>query len=74
MRSSNKGSEEWGQILGHEVMAAALPDRVLYRCHIVNFRGNSYRLRRHGELSKTIHPTATAAVSVQESPVGGRTR
>ena len=72
--TSNKGFEEWGQILGDEVMAAALLDRVLHRCHIVNIRGNSYRLRGHGELSKTIHPTAAKAVSVQESSVGGRTR
>ena len=30
--------------------------RLLHRCHIVNIRGNSYRMRRHDELSKTIHP------------------
>ena len=39
-----------------EVMAAALLDRLLHRCHIVNIRGNSYRMRRHSELSKAIHP------------------
>ena len=44
MLTSNKGFEEWGQILGDEVMAAALLDRILHRCHIVNIRGNSYRL------------------------------
>ena len=37
-------------------MAAALLDRLLHRCHIVNIRGNSYRMRRHAELSKAIHP------------------
>ena len=35
-------------------MAAALIDR----CHIVNIRGNSYRMRRHAELSKAIYPVA----------------
>ena len=54
--TSNKGFEEWGRILGDEVMAAALLDRLLHRCHIVNIRGNSYRMRRHAELSKAIHP------------------
>ena len=34
-------------------------DRLLHRCHIVNIRGNSYRMRRHAELSKAIHPLAT---------------
>ena len=54
--TSNKGFEEWGRILGDEVMAAALLDRLLHRCHLVNIRGNSYRMRRHAELSKAIHP------------------
>ncbi len=51
----NKGFEEWGQILGDEVMAAALIDRLLHHCHIVNIRGNSYRMRHHTELSKALH-------------------
>ena len=42
--TSNKGFEEWGQILGDDVMAAALIDRLLHHCHIVNIRGNSYRM------------------------------
>ncbi|WP_420463122.1 ATP-binding protein [Candidatus Palauibacter sp.] len=61
--TSNKGFEEWGRILGDEVMAAALLDRLLHRCHIVNIRGNSYRMRRHADLSKAIHPGAARDVS-----------
>ena len=38
--TSNKGFEEWGHVLGDEVMAAALIDRLLHHCHIVNIRGN----------------------------------
>ena len=53
--TSNKGFEEWGEVLGDEVMAAALIDRLLHHCHIVNIRGNSYRMRHHTELSKTLH-------------------
>lgn len=56
--TSNKGFEHWGEILHDEVMPAALLDRLLHRCHIVNIRGNSYRMRRHMELSKAIHPLA----------------
>ena len=70
--TSNKGFEEWGQILGDEVMAAALLDRILHRCHIVNIRGNSYRLRHHAELSKAIHPTAARAVGAEGSGAGRR--
>jgi len=57
--TSNKGFEEWGQIFGDEVMAAALIDRLLHHCHIVNIRGNSYRMRQHTELSKTLHAAPT---------------
>ena len=59
--TSNKGFEQWGEILHDEVMAAALLDRLLHRCHMVNIRGNSYRMRRHVQLSKAIHPTASRA-------------
>ena len=54
--TSNKGFEEWGEILGDEVMAAALIDRLLHHCHIVNIRGNSYRTRQHTDLSKVLQP------------------
>ena len=41
--TSNKGFEEWGEVFGDEVMAAALIDRLVHHCHIVTIRGNSYR-------------------------------
>jgi DNA replication protein DnaC len=52
--TSNKGFEEWGDILGDDVMAAALIDRVLHHCHLVNIRGNSYRMREHTELYRAL--------------------
>ena len=52
--TSNKGFEEWGEVLGDEVMAAALIDRILHHCHIVNIRGNSYRMRQHTELWRAL--------------------
>lgn len=52
--TSNKGFEDWGEIFGDEVMAAALIDRLVHHCHIVNIRGNSYRLRQHAELQRRL--------------------
>ena len=49
---SNKGFEEWGSVLGDEVMAVALIDRLLHHCHIVNIRGNSYRMLEHRTLMR----------------------
>ena len=43
--TTNKGFDEWGAVVGDEVMAAAMPDRLLHRCHVVNIRGSSYRMR-----------------------------
>ena len=58
--TSNKGFEEWGEIFGDDVMAAALIDRLVHHCHIVNIRGNSYRMRNHAELQgalqSALHP------------------
>lgn len=53
--TSNKGFEEWGSIFGDDVMAAALIDRLLHHCHVVNIRGNSYRMRHHAELWTTLN-------------------
>lgn len=53
--TSNKSFDEWGEVLGDEVMAAALIDRVLPHRHIVNIRGNSYRMRHHTEVWKALH-------------------
>lgn len=57
--TSNKGFEEWGDIFGDEVMAAALIDRLLHHCHIVNIRGNSYRMRHHSDLTTRREEPAT---------------
>ena len=53
--TSNKGFEEWGSIFGDDVMASALIDRLLHHCHIVNIRGNSYRMKNHSELFRTLN-------------------
>ena len=52
--TSNKGFEEWGDIFGDDVMAAALIDRLVHHCHLVTIRGNSYRMRQHTELWQTL--------------------
>ena len=63
--TSNKSFEEWGEIFGDEVMATALIDRLVHHCHIVNIRGNSYRLKNHAELyaalrsERSTHPAST---------------
>ena len=60
--------------LGDEVMAAALIDRVVHHCHIVNIRGNSYRMREHTELWRSLHhdrpePSPTSGTSPESREV-----
>ena len=43
--TSNKGFAEWGDVLGDSVIATAILDRLLHHSHVINIRGESYRLR-----------------------------
>jgi DNA replication protein DnaC len=79
--TSNKSFEEWGEVFGDEVMAAALIDRLLHHCHIVNIRGNSYRMRHHTELWRNLHALGDGSAADAAGPAakdgkskGGRTR
>jgi predicted ATPase len=45
MLTSNKGFAEWGDVLGDTVIATAILDRLLHHSHVINIRGESYRLR-----------------------------
>ena len=42
--TSNKGFAEWGELLGDTVIATAILDRLLHHSHVLNIRGESYRL------------------------------
>jgi DNA replication protein DnaC len=44
--TTNKGIQDWPEVLaGDEVLATAILDRLLHRCHVLNITGRSYRLR-----------------------------
>lgn len=43
--TANKGFGEWGDVLGDNVIATAILDRLLHHSHVINIRGESYRLR-----------------------------
>ena len=43
--TANKGFAEWGEVLGDPVVATAILDRLLHHSHVLNIRGESYRLR-----------------------------
>ncbi|MGZ3837518.1 MAG: ATP-binding protein [Flavisolibacter sp.] len=43
--TTNKKPAEWAQMLGDEVLATALLDRLLYQCEVISLNGKSYRLQ-----------------------------
>jgi DNA replication protein DnaC len=45
LMTSNKSFGEWGELMGDPVLATAILDRLLHHSHVVNIRGNSYRLK-----------------------------
>ncbi len=42
---SNKYFSDWGELLSDNVLATALLERLLHHAHVVNIRGQTYRLR-----------------------------
>lgn len=48
--TSNKSFAEWGQVLGDDVLATAILDRLLHHCHVIAINGPSYRLKDRAAL------------------------
>ena len=53
--TSNKGFAEWGELLGDTVIATEILDRLLHHSHVLNIRGESYRLRDKRQAGLTSH-------------------
>ena len=58
--TSNKSFGEWGELMGDSVLATAVFDRLLHHCHVINIRGNSYRLKE--KIKAGIYSTPSAQV------------
>jgi DNA replication protein DnaC len=43
--TSNKTFTEWGTVLGDDVLATAIIDRLLHHCDVLSINGPSYRLK-----------------------------
>jgi DNA replication protein DnaC len=68
--TSNKGFGEWGEVLGDPVIATAILDRLLHHCHVLNIRGESYRLREKkqaGLLGVSLVPGPPAGPSEEDA-------
>ncbi|MGU3587464.1 IS21-like element helper ATPase IstB [Rhodococcus sp. C26F] len=57
--TTNRGVEEWGEVLGDTTVAAAMLDRLLHRSVVLNLDGDSYRLRDHHARSENLRKATT---------------
>jgi len=60
--TSNRGFEAWGEILGDQMVAAALIGRLVHHAHIVTLKGKSYRLKERGTASAPAVATQPAGL------------
>jgi DNA replication protein DnaC len=68
--TSNKGFGEWGEVLGDPVIATAILDRLLHHSHVLNIRGESYRLREKkqaGLLGVSLVPGPTTGSAEEDA-------
>jgi len=66
--TSNKGFAEWGEVLGDTVVATAILDRLLHHSHVINIRGESYRLREKKRAGLFAGPRPQPEVMAEQDP------
>jgi DNA replication protein DnaC len=59
--TSNKSFPEWGAVLGDDILATAILDRLLHHCEVIGIDGPSYRLRNRMNLIPGSNPTTDMA-------------
>ena len=69
--TSNKYFGDWGELMNDTVIATAILDRLLHHAHIINIRGESYRLK--DRLKGGVRVVPPAAIPVLDNPAQGKT-
>ena len=65
--TSNKSFGDWGELMNDTVIATAILDRLLHHSHIINIRGDSYRLKDRVKSGFRVVPPAD--IPVKDDPV-----
>lgn len=64
--TSNKPFSQWNDVFSDTTIAAAILDRVLHHCNVVNIKGDSYRLKErkeHMKAAKKVNTLFTEATN-----------
>lgn len=65
--TSNKSFGDWGELMNDTIVATAILDRLLHHSHIINIRGDSYRLKDRLKGGFRVVPPAN--IPVKDEPV-----
>lgn len=57
--TSNKGPEEWGEMLGDPAITTAILDRILHKSEVLSLTGDSYRLKHRQTIFGSLNIGAT---------------
>jgi DNA replication protein DnaC len=69
--TSNTSFTGWGELLGDEVLATALLDRLLHHAEVIAINGRSYRMKvRQAEPHGSAPPPPVVARQVGDTPTG----
>ena len=67
--TSNKFFSAWGELMSDAVIATAMLDRLLHHAHVINIRGDTYRLKDRLKAGlKTVPPVDIMAVDKPAIP------
>jgi DNA replication protein DnaC len=66
--TSNKFFSDWGELLSDTVIATAMLDRLLHHAHVINIRGDTYRLKDRQKTGVQTVPPADIPVMVNPLP------
>ncbi len=64
--TSNRSYSEWGEVLGDNVVAAAILDRLLHHSVTLNIKGESYRLREKRKAGLLNRPVEECKMTEQD--------
>jgi DNA replication protein DnaC len=63
--TSNRSYGEWGEVLGDNVVAAAILDRLLHHSVTINIKGESYRLKEKRKAGILTRPNLESTIPVE---------
>ncbi|PKK40394.1 Mobile element protein [Clostridiaceae bacterium JG1575] len=63
--TSTKGFGDWGDLMGDTALATAILDRLLNHAHVVNIRGDSYRMKERKKTGGLFTP----APPLEQNPI-----